>query len=100
MLYFKILVSMGILFYFFKKIDYKKLESILTGINYTFIPVLLFFIFFRNVIAAVRFRLLSSFKRRLGIFVLTRQYFIASFFNNILPTALGGDWVREFLLSE
>ena len=100
MLYFKILVSIGILFCFFRKIDYKKLESILTGINYIFIPVLLFFIFFRNVIVAVRFRLLIFFKGRLNIFVLFKQYFIASFFNNILPTALGGDGVRVFLLSE
>jgi uncharacterized protein (TIRG00374 family) len=43
---------------------------------------------------------LSSFKERIGIFVLIKQYFIASFFNNILPTALGGDGVRVFLLSE
>ncbi len=100
MLYFKILLSIGILFYFFQKIDYKKLESILNGINYVFIPVLLFFILSRNVIVALRFRLLSSFKKKIGIFVLTKQYFIASFFNNILPTALGGDGVRVFLLAE
>ena len=29
-----------------------------------------------------------------------KQYFIASFFNNFLPTAIGGDGVRVFLISK
>jgi hypothetical protein len=43
---------------------------------------------------------LSFFKGKISIFALFKQYFIASFFNNILPTTLGGDGVRVFLLSE
>jgi uncharacterized membrane protein YbhN (UPF0104 family) len=81
-------------------IDYKKLGNILADIAYIYIPVLLVFIFLRNVIAAVRFRFLIYFKERIGLGILIKQYFIASFFNNFLPTALGGDGVRVFLLSE
>ena len=98
--YLKIVVSVGILCYFFTKIEYRKLSDILSNLELAFIPVLLVLIFMRNVLAAVRFNVLLPAGKTVNLWVLVKQYFIAAFFNSFLPTALGGDGVRVFLLKE
>jgi uncharacterized protein (TIRG00374 family) len=98
--YLKIVVSVGVLLYFFTIIEYKKLSDILSNLELVFIPVLLVLIFMRNVLAAVRFNVLLPAGKTVNLWVLVKQYFIAAFFNSFLPTALGGDGVRVFLLKE
>ena len=96
----KLLVSLGILFFFFFTVDYEKLSLITSRLNYTYAFLMLVLILAGNFIAAVRFRLLISVKKTIRIFDLMKQYFIGSFFNNFLPTAIGGDAVRMFLVSQ
>ncbi len=96
----KLLISLGILFFFFFTVDYKKLTLIASRLNYTYAILMLVLILAGNFIAAVRFRLLISVKKTIGIFDLMKQYFIGSFFNNFLPTAIGGDAVRMYLVSQ
>lgn len=99
-LFLKIVVSLGILFYFFTKIDYGKLSGVLSNLDPVFFPVLALLILLRNVLAAARFNVLVPAGKKLKIWVLVKHYFIGAFFNSFLPTALGGDGVRVFLLAE
>jgi glycosyltransferase 2 family protein len=96
----KLIVSFGILFYFFSILDYEKFLGIIPQVSPVFILLLLLLIILRNILAAFRFKYLAAVRRDIGILALTRQYFIAAMFNMFLPTALGGDSVRVFLLSE
>lgn len=51
------------------------------------------------VVSAVKWgRILSRRGIRVSLFELTRLYYIASFFNAVLPTSVGGDPVRAWLL--
>ena len=99
-LFIKLFVSSGILFFFFYTIDYNKIELIFKNINYNYLVLLFFLTIFRNYIGAVRFHYLIAIKKKIPVIQLMKQYFIASFFNNFLPTAIGGDGVRVFLISK
>lgn len=99
-LFIKLFVSSGILFFFFYTIDYNKIELIFKNINYNYLVLLLFLTILRNYIVAVRFHFLLAIRKKIPVIQLMKQYFIASFFNNFLPTAIGGDGVRVFLVSK
>lgn len=96
----KIVVSVGILAYFFTHIDYGKLSDILSNIDPLYLFPLVLLIVFRQVNAAYRFKWLISTRLRVRFPVLFKQYFIAGFFNTFLPTVLGGDGVRVFMLGD
>lgn len=95
---FKVCVSLLIVWYFFNKIDPSKLLSILQQIKWPFLLFIVGLILVRNHISAFRFQVLSSFWQKINIWILNKHYFIASMFNIFLPSTIGGDAVRIFLL--
>ena len=96
----KLLVSCSILFFFFFTIDYKKVAFIIAKVNYAYLILLFSLTILRNFTGAVRFHFLISVKKKIRVIELMKQYFIASFFNNFLPTAIGGDGARIILVSK
>ncbi len=100
LIYVKVLISAGVLFFFFRTIDYGRLSGIMDRIDILYMFPILAIILLRHVLGAVRFRMLIPFKEGATTGILLKHYFIASFFNNFLPTALGGDGVRVFLMKE
>jgi uncharacterized membrane protein YbhN (UPF0104 family) len=52
----------------------------------------------RNMLGALRSRIVVAVRRPVPFVELVRQHFVASFFNNFLPTAIGGDGVRVIML--
>lgn len=93
----KIATSILILLYFYLTIDIPKFTEILSELGVNYIPLIIALIFARILSAAARFRLLIS-STKISLLTLTKHFFIAAFFNNILPTAIGGDAARVVLL--
>ena len=98
--YLKVLLGIIIFVLFIMSIDIKKVTSLLAEISPFALFVLLFFTVFRNFIGAIRFKILIKNISGLSIIKIMNQYFIASLYNNFLPTAIGGDAIRMMMLSK
>lgn len=97
----KILVSLSILFLLFKNTDTELfLETIISIDPFFFISAMLLFIL-SQCISAFRWSLFLKYGGlEMPYFKLLSLYFIGMFFNNFLPTAVGGDLVKGYYLSK
>jgi uncharacterized membrane protein YbhN (UPF0104 family) len=95
----KFLVSFGVLAAFASVVDGPTLMRLLQEAHPGFIALLLLLVMVRMWIAALRLHLLIAHRASIRINELLRQYFIGAYFNNILPTSIGGDAARIVLLS-
>jgi hypothetical protein len=95
----KILVSLGILFLLFKNTDSELfLETIISIDPFYFILAIVIFIS-SQIISTIRWSLLLKCGGvKLSYWRLISLYFIGMFFNNFLPTAVGGDAVKGYYL--
>lgn len=97
---FKIFFSLSLIFFFINSIDIHKVKQLILGIK----PIFLFYIFacilIRNHISAFRFKIIAHKFQEISVWLLNKHYFIASMFNVFLPTTIGGDAVRVFLLEQ
>jgi uncharacterized protein (TIRG00374 family) len=99
----KIVFSLGLLSYLIYQAEPEKIFSIInriwTGGN--FIYVIFAIITFKIAIVVYAFRwqvLLKGYGIHIGILMLFRFYLIGLFFNNFLPTGIGGDITRIYNL--
>ncbi len=95
----KVAVSLGILLWFALRLDYAALGRLLADIRPSFLLALAVLNLARVGIAVVRFRLLTDLLQPVPLTELGKQYLVAAYFNSFLPTALGGDAVRVFMLA-
>ncbi len=95
----KLLVSVGILAAFAAVVDGRTVMLLIREAHPGFLALLLSISLVRMGLAAVRLRLLIADRAPIGIAELTRQYFVGAYFNNLLPTSIGGDAARIILLS-
>jgi len=93
-------VSVGLLVWFVLGIDGQRLFDLIGRSRPGFLLLMALAGLSRIWISAIRFHFLSRPIRRLGLRTLSRHYFVASYFNNLLPTAFGGDVIRVFLLAK
>jgi uncharacterized protein (TIRG00374 family) len=97
----KIFVSSILLIYLFAKID---IASILTAMQSAKLHMLLFPFFLIAVgfiISALRWQILLKAQNiSISLWKLARYYLEGSFFNNFLPTTIGGDIVRTYKVSK
>lgn len=95
----KVLVAVSILAWFAGTLDFGRLAGLASQLEPAYLALLLGLSFFRIAVSAQRFAWLTAPRLRLRFPTLVKQYFVAAFFNNLLPTALGGDAVRLFMLA-
>ncbi len=100
---FKIIISVGLLGYLIYRADPARLFSVLTQMTVNHGPLFLAMAFLSMVIAvwllALRWQvLLNSYQFNLKRIQLFSFYLIGMFFNNFLPTSIGGDIVRIYKL--
>lgn len=95
----KLLVSLVLLLWFVWRIDASRLAELASALRWEYAVPLVLLGFFRVWVSALRFRWLSAGSSRLGMAPLMEQYFVAAYFNNLLPSSLGGDFVRLFMLA-
>lgn len=96
----KIFISLSLIVYFFYNIEYSNIIIFFEKFSIFNFFILILLTLFRNYFGAFRFYFLLPKDKRIKINELSKHYYIASFFNNFLPTAIGGDIVRVYLLNK
>ena len=96
---FKIAVSFSLLFLLFRETDIDKFSLLLRSMDIRFLGTGILLYAGLQIIATYRWSLLLPkgvisvpFRRLVGL------YYIGLFFNNLLPTAIGGDFVKAYYL--
>lgn len=94
----KICVSVAILVFLFRKIDPEVFWNTVISVSPKAIVAVAFLIFCNQCLCA--FRWLTLLKKDIGVSYLRLLsiYFIGMYFNNFLPTMVGGDIVKGYLL--
>lgn len=89
----KIVVSVALLAIILYKVDKKQLVDNISKMNPLFIPVIIGLLILNYVISSVRWKnlLIHSDTSHISVKYLTKLYFEGSFFNNFMPTSVGGD---------
>jgi uncharacterized membrane protein YbhN (UPF0104 family) len=99
----KLAVSSGLVIYLFTdKIDTTDLAKNFRMMDWRFLPLILFFIIANYVIGAYRWKALLIQEGTEGVtkIYLTKLYFIGAFFNNFMPTSIGGDVYKMYALGK
>ncbi len=91
----RVIVGVGLIVFLLWRLDFNKILANISGldIGYLFYGVITYIFFV--IISAWRWQVLLDFKKFTIPFLRTLMiYFIALFFNNFLPTTVGGDVMR------
>ncbi len=99
----KVLISLILLSILWTKVDKASLVENIKGININFLPLIVFFILGNYIVSSMRWKkLLGIYEgvEHISLFMLVKLYFIGSFFNNFLPTSIGGDVYKAFRLGK
>jgi glycosyltransferase 2 family protein len=98
----KILVS-GVLFWFiFSKVDIGSVVENTKLLDFRFIPLIVFLLVSKYMVSSLRWKSLIAREKKEEVKVsyLTSLYFIGSFFNNFMPTSMGGDVFKVYALGK
>lgn len=98
--YLKIVIGIIVLLLFLNSIEVERLKNLFSKISTINIIVLICLTVLRNVVGSIRFKLLINGICDIKLDRIMGQYFIASLYNNFLPTAIGGDAVRMVMLTK
>lgn len=99
----KITVSLVLVVALFFSVDRASLLANFTLLNLKWVPLILFLVVLNYIISSFRWKqLLAIYKNSKGIRVgyLINLYFIGSFFNNFMPTSVGGDVYKIYKLGK
>src|SRR5262245_299618 len=95
----KIAVTIGLYVYIFKKVDITHLWADIRGISISYFATAILIYLFIQTVSAYRWYLLL---RPLGLKTsygkLLSFYMLGMFFNNFMPTGIGGDVFRVYYL--
>jgi len=97
----KLIITIILFYYLSKFVDFEKLQTILLQNNFTWIFVALILQLMSTYMAAYRWFKISQlivFKESLSFYVYS--YFKGTFFNQVLPSSIGGDAVRIYDLTK
>lgn len=91
----QITVTVILLFYLIRKVNFKEAYSIMKQVNVYYYLLSIFLCFIFLVLSNWRWKiLLDARDLKFSFGYLLKVYFASWFFNNILPTAIGGDVIR------
>ncbi|MEJ2051850.1 MAG: lysylphosphatidylglycerol synthase transmembrane domain-containing protein [Calditrichota bacterium] len=97
----RIIISLGLLFYLLYIADIRKIFQALQSLDGSSIFLAVAVFIFSVLLMAVRWQFLTrSYGMQVKYGHLTVFYFIGFFFNNFLPTSIGGDLGRAYYLSQ
>jgi len=96
----KILVSFGLISYLIFTFDFSKSWEVILKSNTYYFLISFVFIILNYVFSAIRWKFLVLSDQKLTLWFYIKLYFIGSFFNNFLPTSIGGDAYKILLLGE
>lgn len=96
----KLLFSVAVVAYFAYVIDLERFRDLWSRASWTLLTSVVVLSLIRIVIGAWRLQRMLADAHEVPLLALARHYFIGSMFNQLLPTAVGGDAVRVLLLAE
>lgn len=99
----KIVVSLGLIAYLFlKKVDKNQLISNFKLLDWRFIPLIILTIVIHYVISSFRWKalLIHQDTHKVSRWYLFKLYFMGAFFNNFMPTSIGGDVYKVYRLGK
>jgi glycosyltransferase 2 family protein len=98
----KVLVSVILYVLLFSRINIQEVIDSIKLLSFVYVPVIIILLVANYVISAVRWKKLLIFENTLSITVkyLTKLYFIGAFFNNFMPTSIGGDVYKIYKLGK
>jgi uncharacterized protein (TIRG00374 family) len=97
----KALISVGLLVYFFSRVGVKEIYQSILAIPFSLWALCFLLLIGANIFMAFRWCLIV---RHLGLELsiqrCQRLYFLGLFFNNFLPSGVGGDFVKAYYLAQ
>lgn len=91
---------MIVLVFYFYKVNFQDLTVSLSKISTLVLVNLIILSIVRIFLGSLKFSfIVNHYRYNVPYLELTRQYFIAALYNNLLPSVLGGDVIRVFILS-
>jgi glycosyltransferase 2 family protein len=96
----KILFTILLLFLVFKSVDISKISRDLKTLNLKFLLLILVICWIGQLFCSERWRILAASLQMQGSYrSFLKMYFVGMFFNIGLPSLIGGDFVKAYLLS-
>ena len=97
----RVLISSLLIFLLIYNVNVKDTLTILKASNYSYLALSAFFVFLNIYISSVRTGyILSLYKYKTNLYYLTKLYLVGNFYNNFLPTQMGGDVYKAYKLSK
>lgn len=99
----KVVISLALILYIvFRKVDKQQLIENFKLMDWRFIPVIILCLIANYVVSSIRWKALLVQKKAQGVstWYLISLYFIGAFFNNFLPTSVGGDVYKVYRVSK
>jgi hypothetical protein len=95
----RILISLGLMGYLLARLDWETTSKTLARVEWQWFIATVMMVTGAVLWSSLKWKVLcSGFKCKVPYLQLSQWYFIGSFFNNFLPTAVGGDAVRMTLM--
>lgn len=97
----KFIVTSALVFFLIEKIDWLETWEYLRNMRMSFVLGFVFFYLMGILISARKWQILANFKEfKKPYFFYVKNYFLGTFFNNFLPSFIGGDAYRIHSLGE
>lgn len=98
----KLFVSAGLLAYIYLTLDKEAFVQNIKLLNWKYIPIIFLLLIANYVVSSIRWKSLLIYKgtENVSVGFLTKLYFIGSFFNNFMPTSIGGDVYKIYALNK
>src|SRR3990167_6802949 len=98
----KLLISSILIGVIIWKIDFSQVVSNVRMVDFKIVPLVILFIALNYIISSVRWKalLIHSGGEKTSVGYLTKLYFIGAFFNNFMPTSIGGDAYKVYRLGK
>ncbi|MCX6784076.1 MAG: flippase-like domain-containing protein [candidate division WWE3 bacterium] len=97
----KLLISGALLLWVFHKFDFKSALIAVKAANIWILLIILLLVVLKNVFSSLRWQvLLAARGPKVPFLILLKLYFIGVFFNNFMPSSVGGDIVKAYKLSK
>ncbi len=98
----KVIVSLGLFAIIYIKLDKEQFLNSIKMLDARFIPLIIFLLILNYVVSSIRWKylLIHEGTEHVTVKYLTYLYFIGSFFNNFMPTSIGGDVYKVYKLGK
>lgn len=95
----KILITIGLIYYLFRRIDISRLSKQYSNLNLVILSIPLMILFCQCALKALKWKIiLAEDNISVHYLYLARSYLIGNFMSLFLPTSIGGDFYRVYSL--